>query len=105
MRPTGITADKTRRQLGITWDDGRATEIPFKVLSELCPCEVCQMERAAFQNDPNPLKLMPAKPDELDAINAVGSYGINLIWKGGCRYGIYTWDYLRQLADQHGTIL
>ncbi len=99
MRPTGITANKTRKVLGVTWDDGSASEIAFKLLSEMCPCEVCVMERAAFRDDPNPLKLLPAKSDELDAINAVGSYGVNLIWKGGCRYGIYTWEYLARLAD------
>lgn len=33
----------------------------------------------------------------------MGSYAINIVWKDGCRYGIYTWEYLRELdAMQRG---
>jgi DUF971 family protein len=39
-----------------------------------------------------------ARSYELEAIHPVGGYAINIVWKGGCRYGIYSWDYLRQLA-------
>ena len=95
MRPTGIIADKTHKLLKLTWDDGRANEVSFKLLSDLCPCELCTMER----NDPNPLKILRPHSDELEAITAVGSYGISIVWRGGCRYGIYTWEYLRRVAD------
>ena len=101
MRPTGITADKTHKLLKLTWDDERVSEISFKLLSDLCPCELCSMER----NDTNPLKIMRPRSDELEAINAVGNYGISIMWKGGCRYGIYTWEYLRRLGDMASDIL
>ena len=95
MRPTGITADKTRAVLIVNWDDGHIAELPFKLLSDLCPCATCNDER----NNPDPLKIIRPKSSELEAINAVGSYAISIIWKGGCRYGIYSWDYLAKLAD------
>lgn len=95
MRPTGITADRTRAILTVIWDDGRAVEYPFKLLSDLCPCATCNEER----NNPNPLKIIRPKSSELEAINAVGSYAINIMWKGGCRYGIYSWDFLEQIAE------
>lgn len=97
MRPTGITADKTRAVLTITWDDGHTSVLPFKLLSDACPCATCNEER----NDPNPLKIIRPKSYELEAINPVGSYAISIVWKGGCRYGIYSWDYLRQLDSLH----
>ncbi len=37
----------------------------------------------------------------LDTIEAVGSYGVNILWVGGCRHGIYTWDYLYALGAGH----
>ena len=95
MRPTAITADKTQKRLKLTWDDGQVNDVSFKLLSDLCPCELCDMER----KDTNPLKILRPRSDELEAINAVGSYGIGIIWKGGCRYGIYTWEYLAKIAS------
>jgi DUF971 family protein len=94
MRPTNITADKTQKLLKLTWADGRTSALSFKLLSDMCPCELCTMER----NDPDPLKILRPKSDELEAISAVGNYGISIMWKGGCRYGIYTWEYLAKLA-------
>lgn len=94
MRPTGITADKTRAVLSVNWEDGHASELPFKLLSDACPCATCNAER----NDPNPLKILRPHSYELEAINPVGNYAINIMWKGGCRYGIYSWDFLEKLA-------
>jgi DUF971 family protein len=95
MQPTAITADKTRAILSITWDDGRATELPFKLVSDACPCATCNEER----NNPDPLKIIRPRSYELESINSVGSYAINITWKGGCRYGIYSWEYLAKIAD------
>jgi DUF971 family protein len=94
VHPTSITADRAQGILTITWDDGKVSELPFKLLSDMCPCAVCSAER----NNPDPLKVIHARSYELEAIHPVGGYAINIVWKGGCRYGIYSWDYLRQLA-------
>ncbi|MFN3706069.1 MAG: gamma-butyrobetaine hydroxylase-like domain-containing protein [Thermoflexales bacterium] len=93
MRPTAITADKKRGALLVTWDDGHITTLPFQLLSEMCPCATCSAER----NNPDPLKVIRSRSSELEAIVPVGNYAINLTWKGGCRFGIYTWDYLLDL--------
>lgn len=39
---------------------------------------------------------MPAT--RLRSVEAVGSYGIQIEWEDGHRYGIYTWRYLRALC-------
>jgi DUF971 family protein len=84
MRPTGITANRTAATLSVSWDDGSASTISFKVLSDLCPCELCESER----NNPDPLKIIRPRSYELEAINPVGSYAVNIMWKAGCHYGI-----------------
>jgi DUF971 family protein len=45
MHPTSITADRARGILTVTWDDGKVSELPFKLLSDMCPCAVCSAER------------------------------------------------------------
>lgn len=95
IRPTGITANKTSKRLHLTWNDGAESDLPFELLVAACPCEMCEMER----NDPNPLKILRPKSTDLQAIVPVGNYGVNILWNGGCNYGIYTWDYLKKLTD------
>jgi DUF971 family protein len=80
--------------LTITWRDDRVSQLPFKLLSDLCPCELCDHER----KDDNPLKILRPRSYELEAINPVGNYAINIMWKGGCHYGIYSWDFLQRLS-------
>jgi DUF971 family protein len=37
---------------------------------------------------------------ELDRVEKVGNYAIQLFWKDGHSFGIYTWHYLRELCMQ-----
>ena len=94
MRPTSITADRTTARLAITWDDAPPSSISFKVLSDLCPCELCSTERS----NPDPLKVIRPRSYELESIVPIGSYAVNIMWKGGCPYGLYSWERLQQLA-------
>ena len=95
MRPIGIKANKQQRTLTVSWDDRPASTVSFKLLSDACPCELCVNER----NNPDPLKILRPRTTDLESINAVGSYAVSIVWRGGCRYGIYRWEYLLQLAE------
>ena len=97
MRPTAITADRKQATLTVTWDAAEPSVVSFKVLSDLCPCELCETER----NNPDPLKIIRPRSYELEAINAVGSYAVNITWKGGCHYGIYSWEFLYALGRRY----
>jgi len=101
MRPTHITADKTRAMLTITWDNGETAHYAFADLAAACPCATCNddREKARAQGIP----FVP-KSSELQAIEAVGSYGINIMWKDGCRFGIYTWDMLAHFTRQDSKV-
>ena len=35
---------------------------------------------------------------ELDRLEQVGNYAMQLYWKDGHSYGIYSWQYLRELC-------
>ncbi|MCW1969805.1 MAG: DUF971 domain-containing protein [Anaerolineae bacterium] len=95
MRPTQITANKSDATLRITWDTGRTVDYPFYQLAAACKCAACNDERARLSAEG---KAFVPKSAVLEAIEPVGSYGINILWKDGCRYGIYTWDSLAALA-------
>jgi DUF971 family protein len=100
MKPTAITADRTRAVLTIAWDDGRAAEYPFYALAAACPCASCNEEREALAAQGlNPETAFKPKSAELAAIEAVGSYAVHIAWKDGCRFGIYSWEYLTQVAS------
>ncbi len=44
------------------------------------------------------IPLAPTGSTELDRMEGVGNYALQLVWKDGHRYGIYTWEYLRELS-------
>lgn len=102
LKPTGITADRQRSILSVTWSDGHQTEIPFYELSAACPCASCNDKRQKLEEQGRDAQ-KDFRPDssELQAIELVGSYAINIAWKNGCRYGIYSWDLLLGLEEQY----
>ncbi len=102
LRPTGITADRNRAVLIVTWSDGHRTDYPFADLSAACPCASCNDERSKLEAQGLDLKqAFRPKSSYLQAIEPVGTYAVNIAWKDGCRYGIYTWDLLLELENQH----
>ncbi len=102
MRPTAITADRHRAVLTVTWSDGHNTAFPFYNLSAACPCASCNSDRDKLSAQGlDPVTDFKPKSSLLQAIEPVGTYAINIIWKDGCRYGIYTWELLLNLEEEH----
>jgi DUF971 family protein len=102
MRPTGITADRQKRQLTITWDDGHTSVYSFSLVRHACPCAECRGGHEKMGATPE--ALIFSLPDEdspatrLRNLEAVGTYAIIIEWEDGHHYGIYTWSYLRALC-------
>lgn len=44
------------------------------------------------------LPLSPVQSGELESLEVVGNYALQLIWADGHSYGIYSWELLRQLC-------
>ena len=101
-KPTSVNANKTKRELTITWNDGHTSVYPFDLLRAACPCASCRGGHANMSAEPDPrvfetlLEEVPAT--RIRNIEAVGSYAITIEWEDGHHYGIYNWDYLRALC-------
>lgn len=101
-KPTGITANKSKRELTITWDDGHTSVYPFDLLRAACPCASCRGGHQNMSPEPSPevftLKMAESPSTRLANVVATGSYALTLVWEDGHDYGIYNWHYLRALC-------
>lgn len=98
IRPTGVTADRSKRELVIGWSDGRECRYSYAGLRAICPCVTCKGGHANMGGPPDLERLRSASSPALtlEAIHQVGSYALQFVWSDGHDTGIYTWDYLRQ---------
>ena len=86
-------------ELAIKWDDGRESFIPLESLRRHCPCAGCQGERDIMGNlYKGPDEVLTPRSFQLLRIVNVGGYAIQPIWADGHNTGIFSFDYLRQLA-------
>ena len=97
LQPTEIKRGTTG--LTMRWKDSHISELSYRLLRQKCPCARCK----ATQTGKNPLHILP--PDDffenlhLVDIQRVGRYAVRLVWNDGHRTGIYTFTFLRELAD------
>ncbi len=98
VKPTKVTADRTRRELIISWADGHTSHLPFDGLRVVCPCVMCRGGHAHMGGPPNPCTVRDTVATDLrlEEVQALGSYALQLIWSDGHSTGIYTWPFLRQ---------
>ena len=98
MRPLDL--QPIGRELAIKWDDGTENFIPLEHLRRTCPCAGCQGETDimgnVYKNPPVPLT---EKAFELVRITSVGGYAIQPAWADGHNTGLYSFDYLRRVAE------
>lgn len=96
-RPTGITADRKKRELLITWNDGHESRYRFAGLRAVCPCVECKGGHANMGGPPDPQLVRDAAPSDinLERVEQVGGYALQFFWSDGHSTGIYTWEMLR----------
>ena len=88
------------KELAIKWEDGSETFIPLEVLRRTCPCAGCQGEVDVLgQLHKAPGKPLSPKAFELQRIQTVGGYAIQPVWSDGHSSGLYSFDYLLQIAE------
>jgi DUF971 family protein len=95
--PTQIK--KEENKLIIKWNNNEIQEITLQKLRDECPCVNCKGESVIFESY-IPIKT-PFKPSgfyEIDKIDSVGNYAIQIKWKDGHNTGIYSWDVLRAIS-------
>jgi DUF971 family protein len=91
------------KELAIVWEDGREDYIPLEKLRRACPCAMCKGEKDIFGNVYKG-KEKPYTPSSFQAVahRRIGGYALQVDWGDRHNDGIYTWDTLRQLAEQGG---
>jgi DUF971 family protein len=102
VTPQDITVKRNEKKMIITWSDGKKSELSFDILRESCPCAECGDKRKlnhtdSFSQEDIFIPLQDARTYDIENIQPVGNYALNIIWKDGHRFGIYSWEYLRDL--------
>jgi DUF971 family protein len=91
--PTELVFKRAERRLHIAFDDGKAVSIPFETLRVESPSAEVQ------GHGPGQKKKVTGK-EKVGVVDAfpVGRYAVRIVFDDGHQTGIYSWDYLRQLA-------
>ena len=98
MRPVDI--QPISQELAIKWDDGAESFIPFEKLRRACPCAGCAGERDILGNlYKGPERPLTPAAFQLRSIGFVGTYAVQPVWADGHATGIYSFDYLRKVAE------
>ncbi len=98
MRPTDIQT--LGNELAIKWDDGSESYLPLDKLRRACPCAGCKGERDVLGNVyRNPDLPLSPQAFELVRVVSVGGYAVQPLWADGHYSGIYSFDYLRRVAE------
>jgi len=86
--------------LEIEWDNGKVYKYPLKFLRDESPDAGNKGETILWKHYSPP----PQEPDkpgkyEIEKIDLVGNYAIQITWKDGYNYGIYSWDLLERFGE------
>jgi DUF971 family protein len=98
MRPADI--QRIGEELAIKWDDGSDSFVSLEKLRRACPCAGCKGELDVMGNlYKSPEQSLAPAAFRLVRVEAVGTYAVQPVWADGHATGIYTFDYLRRVAD------
>lgn len=99
MRPIQIEA--IGEELAIRWDDHTESFIPLLKLRRHCPCAGCKGEvdvMGVLHKGPE----IPLTPQSsiLKRIDRIGTYALQPFWADGHNSGLFTFEYLRKVAER-----
>ena len=100
MRMRTLDIQPIGNQLAIKWEDGRESFISLEQLRRHCPCAACKGEMDIMGNVyKGPDTTLTEKAAQLLRIQYVGAYAIQPVWADGHSTGLYSFDYLRKIAE------
>jgi len=98
VRPSDI--QQIGEELAIKWDDGSESFVRLETMRRHCPCAGCKGEGDILGNIyKNPDKPLSAQSWKLQRITQVGGYAVQPVWGDGHSSGIFSFDYLKKIAD------
>jgi DUF971 family protein len=93
-KSNSIRRDDEQHLLIVTWKDGTTSEIEWKKLRDHCPCADC----AELHGSADLLQLKLAPNYNLDSVGYIGNYAVQPRWGDDHNAGLFSWNYLRELA-------
>jgi len=88
-------------ELAIQWNDGTESFFDLQLLRRACPCAACGGEPDVLGNISRPHVIYSDKSFQLIGFEIVGGYALQPRWRDGHATGIYSFQYLRRLAEAH----
>src|SRR5215468_7473129 len=85
-------------ELAIQWNDNIESYLDLEVLRRACPCAACGGEPDVLGKVIRPTLTYTAESFQLDRFDVVGGYALQPRWRDGHNTGLYSFQYLRQLA-------
>ena len=89
-------------ELAIQWNDGTESFLNLEFLRRACPCAACGGEPDVLGNIERPNVSYSPASFELVGFELVGGYALQPRWRDGHATGIYSFTYLRRLAQASG---
>ena len=97
---TPLDIQQVGQELAIKWSDGSESYITLEKLRRHCPCASCHGEGDILGNVyKGPEQTFTPQSFQLAELVRVGTYAIQPTWADGHAMGLYSFDYLRRLAD------
>ena len=102
LEPTNI--QQIGDELAIAWNDGTESFLQLEMLRRACPCAACGGEPDVMGNLSSRAGgiTYSDKSFQLLGFDLVGGYAVQPRWADGHNSGIYSFTYLRRLAEASG---
>ena len=95
--PTKLRSPRGATVTEIDWSDGQTTRYAHRTLRGLCPCAQCQGHDRGIRWVES-VETASNLAFEISELEQVGNYAIGLVWADRHTGGIYSFEYLRELA-------
>jgi DUF971 family protein len=98
MRPVDV--QPIGDELAIKWDDGSESFVKLERLRRACPCAGCHGEMDILGNVyRGPERPLTVASTRLVRLESVGGYALQPVWGDGHSSGIFSFDYLKRVAE------
>lgn len=94
-----VNATVIGSEFALSFSDGTEAYVFLPLLRRACPCAGCQGEPDAMGRVLRPHVEHGPKAFELLKFETIGGYAIQLFWGDSHSTGIYSYSYLKKLAE------
>jgi DUF971 family protein len=85
-------------EIAFKWNDGEESYLGIEALRRACPCAGCGGEPDVMGRVIRPEVTHTPASFQMKSYQVIGGYAFQPVWQDGHSSGLYTFDFLRQLA-------